>query len=120
MVSENPFAEFRLECENILEDALKKLFSHVQITRLALEKPPTPEFGQLASSLCFGLAKTVSEKPIILAERIVEAIDRSKFSLIERVVPAGEGYINFHVDFAKFSALTIESANQLDAAYGFV
>jgi arginyl-tRNA synthetase len=120
MVSENPFAEFRLECENILEDALKKCLPNIQITDLALEKPPAPEFGQLASSLCFELAKTVSEKPIVLAERIAEAVDKSKFFLIKRVAPAGEGYINFHVNPAKFSALTIESANQLDLAYGFV
>jgi arginyl-tRNA synthetase len=120
MVSENPFADFRVECENILEDALKKLFPHIQITRLALEKPPTPEFGQLASSLCFELAKTVSEKPIDLAKRIIKSMNKSRSSLIERVVPAGEGYINFHMDFAKFSALAIESANQLDKAYGFV
>jgi arginyl-tRNA synthetase len=120
MVSENPFAELRLECENILEDALKKCLPNIQITDLALEKPPAPEFGQLASSLCFELAKTVSEKPVVLAERIAEAVDKSKFFLIKRVVPAGEGYINFHVNPTKFSALTIESANQLDLAYGFV
>jgi arginyl-tRNA synthetase len=120
MVSENPFAEFRLECEGILEDALKKLFPHVQISHLALEKPPTPQFGQLASSLCFELAKTVAEKPIDLAKRVVKAMDKSQFSLIEHVVPAGGGYVNFHVDFAKFSALTIESTRQFAAEYGFV
>jgi len=120
MVSENPFAQFRLECEDILANVLKKLIPEIQIARLALEKPPTPEFGQLASSFCFELAKQVGEKPIALAERVVEAIDKSKFSLIKSVVPAGGGYINFHVDFAKFSALAIESARQLDTGYGFV
>ena len=120
MVSENPFAEFRSECEDVLEGALKKLFRNIRITDLALEKPPTPEFGQLASSLCFELAKTFSKKPMDLVERLVKSMNKSRFSLIERVVPAGEGYINFHMDFGKFSALAIESANQLDAEYGFV
>ena len=120
MVSENPFAEFRLECENVLGEALKKVFPEFYIPRLTLERPPSPEFGQLASSMCFELAKQVGETPLVLAERLVEALDKSRFSLIERVVTAGEGYINFHVDFAKFSALTLESARQLDAEYGFV
>jgi arginyl-tRNA synthetase len=120
MVSENPFAQFRVECETILGDALKEVFPEIQIANLALEKPPAPEFGQLASSLCFELAKQLGEKPPALAERLVETLDKSKFSLIERVVPAGEGYINFHVNFVKFSALTIESVGQLDTEYGFV
>jgi arginyl-tRNA synthetase len=120
MVSENLFAVFRLECESVLEDAFKKLFPKIQVARLALERPPSPEFGQLASSLCFELAKQVGEKPLVLAERLVEALDKSKFSLVEHVAAAGGGYINFHVDFAKFSALTLESARQLDAEYGFV
>jgi arginyl-tRNA synthetase len=120
MVSENPFALFRLECENVLGDALKKIFPEIQIPRLTLEKPPSLEFGQLASSLCFEFAKQVGEKPLILAERLVKAMDESKFSLIEHVIPAGGGYINFHVDFPKFSALVIESARQLDTTYGFV
>jgi len=119
-LSENPFAVFRLECEKALAGALKKLLPEVQIINLALEKPPNPEFGQLASSLCFELAKKVNVKPLVLAERIVKAIDKSKLSLIERVVSAGGGYVNFHVDSAKFAALTIESARRFDAEYGFV
>jgi len=120
MASENPFAKFRLECENILGNALKRLLPEIQITRLTLEKPPSLEFGQLASSLCFELAKKFSEKPLVLAEGLIKAMDKSKSSLIERIIPAGGGYINFHVNFAKFAALTIESAKQLDATYGFV
>ncbi len=120
MVSENPFAVFRRECETLLEEAVKKVFPEVVVVNLALEKPPSPDFGQLASSMCFELAKQFGEKPIILAERIVKAFDKSKFSLIENVIPAGGGYVNFHINFAKFSSLTIESARQLDANYGFV
>lgn len=118
-VAENPFAMFRTECENSLASAFKKLFPEIQIGNLEIEKPPNPEFGQLASSLCFELARKLEEKPLAVAERLAKAVD-PKFSLISHVVAAGEGYVNFHVDFAKFSALALESARKLDAEYGFV
>jgi len=120
MVSENPFAQFRSECQNSLEGTLQKLFPKIKITRLSLEKPPSPEFGQLASSLCFELAKQLGEKPLVLAKRLVETLDKSGFSLIEHAAAAGGGYVNFHVDFAKFSALTIDSVRHFDTEYGFV
>jgi arginyl-tRNA synthetase len=120
MIAENPFAIFRSESENVLATAFKKLFPEIQIATFPLEKPPNPEFGQLASSLCFELAKKVGEKPLALAERLVEAVEKSKFSLIEHLAPAGTGYMNFYVDFQKFSALTLESAKKLDTEYGFV
>lgn len=120
MISENPFAVFRRECESVLEEALKKVFPEVVVVNLALERPPNLDFGQLASSMCFEFAKRFGEKPIVLAERIVKAVNKSKFSLIENVVPAGGGYINFHANFAKFSFLTIESARQLNEDYGLV
>ena len=50
----------------------------------------------------------------------MDAIDKSGFDLIEKVAPAGAGYINFHVNFAKFSALTLESVKKLGFDYGFV
>ena len=120
MISQNPFNEFRQECQNSLEDSLKKLFLKIQITRLSLEKPPNPEFGQLASSLCFELAKQLDERSFALAKSLVETLVKSKLSLIERVEAAGGGYINFHVGFPKFSALTINSIRHFDTKYGFV
>ncbi|MEM2631399.1 MAG: arginine--tRNA ligase [Candidatus Bathyarchaeia archaeon] len=120
MVSENPFKEFRRECETILKNVLVKAFPEETFKQIVLERPPVLEFGQLASSICFELARKVGEKPLELAERLVKSVDRSKFSLVEDVTAAGGGYINFHANFAKFSALTIESIRHLDNAYGFV
>jgi len=117
---ENPFASFRSECETTLASALKKVLPEIQISEMALEKPPNPEFGQLASSLCFELAKKIGQKPVDLAMQLVKNADKTKFSLIEKVSSAGGGYVNFHVDFTKFSSLVLNSVVKLDAEYGFI
>ena len=118
MVSENPFDVFRVECQTILEASLKKIFPKLKTMNLALEKPPNPEYGQLASSLCFELAKQFGEKPNVLAEKIAKTAGSSKTSLVECVVSVG-GYVNFHVTFAKFSDLAVGSIRQSDLDYGF-
>jgi arginyl-tRNA synthetase len=120
MISENPFAEFRKECEVTLAHTLKKTLPEIKIDTLSLNKPSNPDFGQLASSLCFELAKKLYQKPLALAEQVVNAIGKSSFSLIKKVVPAGGGYVNFHADFPKFSALALTSVRQLNLEYGFV
>jgi arginyl-tRNA synthetase len=119
MISENPFAEFRKECEAALVSGLKKAMSEVKVETLSFNKPPNSEFGQLASSLCFELAKKLNQKPDELAAHIVKAVGKRNLSLLERVTAAG-GYVNFHVNFPKFSSLTLESIRQLGSAYGFV
>ncbi|MEM1536409.1 MAG: arginine--tRNA ligase [Candidatus Bathyarchaeia archaeon] len=120
MISENPLAELRKECEVLLKEAMEKLHVEAFVERFAFEKPPVWEFGQLASSVCFELAKRTGEKPLDLAQRLIQAIDKSKFFLVKEAVAAGGGYINFHADFRRFSALTIESVRQLDIGYGLV
>ena len=120
MVSKNPFAEFRKECDAALAYALKKTLPEIKVDKLALDKPPYTDFGQLASSLCFDLAKKLNQKPLDLAGHLVSAMRKSSFSLIEKVTSAGGGYINFHADFPKLSALTLESARRLKFEYGFV
>jgi arginyl-tRNA synthetase len=119
MISENPFNEFRKECETTLARALKKALPEIKVENLSLNKPPNPEFGQLASSLCFELAKKLNQKPNDLAAHLAKAVDKHDFSLLEKVTAAG-GYVNFHVNFPKFSALTLKSIRQLDSTYGFI
>ncbi len=120
VTSVDPFAEFRDECERALAKAFKKLFPEIQITNLALERPSSPEYGQLASSLCLEFAKKVNKKPLEMANTLIKGVNKSRLQLIEKIVPAGAGYINFHADFGKLATRTLESTKQLDAEYGLV
>ena len=120
MFAENPFEQFRSECQTVLAKALKKTLPEIKIPNIPLSKTPNIEYGQLASSLCFELAKKLNQKPLAVAEHLSAAIDSSSFNSIEKVSCAGAGYINFHVNFAKFSALTLESIKKLKFDYGFV
>ena len=120
MAIQNPFDQFRIECQTTLANALNKTLPEIKQSSIILNKTPNIEYGQLASSLCFELAKKLCQKPLALAEQLVGALDKSGFNLIEKVAPAGAGYINFYVNFAKFSALTLESVKALGLEYGFV
>jgi len=120
MVSVNPFAEFRLGCETALKETLNRLYPQISMPFILLESPPSPEFGELASSVCFELAKQTEKKPRKIAEQIAQTIDVSRFPLIQSVKAAGEGYINFYVKFEEFSPLTIESVMALGNEYGYV
>jgi len=111
---------FRQECQAALAGALKKTLPEIKMPSITLSKTPNIEYGQLASSLCFELAKKLNQKPLTVAQLLVDAIDKSSFSLIEKVSCAGGGYINFHVNFPKFSALTLESIKALKFDYGFI
>jgi arginyl-tRNA synthetase len=120
MVSVNPFAEFYAGCETALKLALNRLYPYFPLPSILLEVPPNLEFGELAASLCFELAKQAKKKPRSIAEEIAEDIDVSGFPLIESVQAAGAGYVNFRVNSEMFSRLTLESARALDSEYGYV
>ncbi len=120
MVSVNPFSEFYSGCEIVLKDSLNRLYPTFPVPSILLEVPSNFEFGELAASVCFELAKHARKKPRSIAEEIVQAIDVSGFPLIESVQAAGAGYVNFRVNSETFSRLTLESARELDAEYGYI
>ncbi len=120
MVSVNPFAEFHSACETVLKDALTRLYPDFPIPSILLEVPPNLEFGELAASVCFELAKHAKKNPRKIAEEIIHAIDVSGFPLIASIQAAGAGYINFRVNSKLFSRLTLESIRALDVNYGYV
>jgi len=120
MVSVNPFKEFHAACETVLEGAIKRLYPDFCLPSILLEIPPNLEFGELATSVCFELAKHAKRKPRRIAEELVQAIDVGGFPLVESVEAAGAGYINFRVNSERFSRLTLESARASDSEYGYV
>jgi len=120
MVSVNPFKEFYSACEAALKDALDRLYPDFSLPAMLLEVPPNLEFGELATSICFELAKHARKRPRQIAAEIVQSIDVSGYPLVQSVEAAGVGYINFRVDVGVFSCLTIESVKALDGEYGYV
>jgi arginyl-tRNA synthetase len=120
LTHQNPFDLFRQECRAALAQATAKTFPDAVPSAINLNKTPNIELGQLASSISFEMAKRLSMKPLAVAEKLVEAIDKSGFDLIEKVATAGAGYINFYMNFPKFSKLTLESIKAQNKGYGYV
>jgi len=83
-----------------------------------LEEPPSQEFGQLASSIPFELAKTLKTSSPEIAKKIAGQIVPSKFELLGRVEPAGSGYVNFHLDFSKAAREILTVAVSAGKKYG--
>jgi len=91
---------FREQCTQALASSVRELY-HLDLPDPMLEEPPSQEFGQLASSISFELAKTLKTSPPEIAKKIAGQIDASGFELIDRVEPAGSGYVNFRLNFSK-------------------
>jgi len=118
-VSVNPFGKFRRECEDFLKEALSRLYPEASPPTTPLKIPPSPEFGELSSSVCFEIAKQVGKKPFEIAREVLKEITPSESTLVTSVKEAS-GYVNFYVNLAELSALTVNSVRKLDGEYGFV
>ena len=67
-----------------------------------LEAPPADELGDLATTICFEIAKKEKKNPRKIAEEIVKKIKIPKDSLISKV-EAKNGYINFFFNWEKLA-----------------
>jgi arginyl-tRNA synthetase len=128
--SVNPFGDFRSECELALREGLFKNFivaTPVALDHVLKEKiessllgiPSSSDFGDLASSVCFEIAKKLNVAPQRLADDIIGNINLSKTYLVKSVKAIG-GYINFYADDPQLSQLTLESIRLLGKSYGYV
>ncbi len=121
-LSNNPFGTFRDQCSALLRKVMLKTFAGMIIPHIKLSIPPTLDFGDLSSSICFELAKRVRKSSYELAKQIVNNAEQeaSSFNLIDTVKTEGEGYINFYVNMAEFARLTLWSARLLNTEYGYI
>jgi len=107
----DPFSQARKNVSELIQESCRKL--KLSVTDEEVEKSleyPKEQFGDLASAICFELAKREKKAPRSIAESIKESIKPG--GLVEKVEVAGGGYLNFYFDFGKFAKLTIEAAER--------
>jgi len=99
---------------NVQNEIRKNILSILKSIRLlktekieeTLELPPQPEFGDLASRICFSLSKKLKKSPAQIADEIVSQIKITKDSLISRV-QSRTGYINFFYNYPFLSNIVL-------------
>jgi len=87
---------------NRLRDALARhIQQHYGVEFvIVLDRPPKIAMGEVASPVCFDLAKRLKKAPRILAQEIAAGL--GKIEGIARVEVAGAGYLNAYFDRAAF------------------
>lgn len=104
-----------------LEEEAKRLLRNQlgDLEDVDLREPPRPELGDLASSICFRVAKKRNKNPKEFAEEIAKRIRESltSESLIGDV-NAVDGFINFKINFENFALKTILRVLSEDDKYG--
>src|SRR6266487_2677259 len=123
----DPFHQFKQECKDILTVA----YSGLQAGQTALPKidiastlddPPNEEFGHLASSISFELARVGRTKPMMVALELVNEARKKtrKFELVESVSAAEPGYVNFKANIPALTHLTLEAVFREGRRYGLL
>ncbi len=102
-----------------VDDRIRKALRHHIHERyktdvpVVTERPPKLAMGEVASPVCFELAKRLKKPPRALAQEIANSLKLPKG--VERVEVAGGGYLNLFIDRAAFFRATCEEAGAASA-----
>jgi arginyl-tRNA synthetase len=97
-----------------VDDRIRKALRHHIHERyktdvpVVTERPPKLAMGEIASPLCFELAKRLKKPPRALAQEIANSL--KNIPGVERVEVAGGGYLNLFLDRAAFFLAACEEA----------
>jgi arginyl-tRNA synthetase len=114
-----PFCEV-LRVYKTVENRIRKALKHHIHERykidvpIALERPPKLAMGEVASPLCFELAKQMKKPPRALAQEIANSL--KPIEGVARVEVAGGGYLNLFFDRAQFFRGACEEAGHESVA----
>src|SRR5271170_1965153 len=100
----------------VVENRIRKALKHHIHERyktdvpITLERPPKLAMGEVASPLCFELAKQLRKPPRALAQEIANSL--KPIAGVARVEVAGGGYLNAFFDRAAFFRAAAEEAGR--------
>ncbi len=106
------------EVETKFREAIRRFLSerYGLDVAIALERPPRLELGELATPVCFELARKLRRAPRQIAQEIAAEI--GPIEGVARVEVAGGGYLNAYLDRGGFFSLALEAAQRGTAEPG--
>jgi arginyl-tRNA synthetase len=81
---------------------------------IVTEKPPRIEMGEVATPVCFELAKRLKRAPRQIAQEIAATLP--PIEGVDRLEIAGAGYVNFYFSRTSFLATSLKEAGEPPAA----
>src|SRR5579862_978670 len=92
----DPFGEFEAEARSYLVER------GVPAERIQLEVPAEREFGELSSNCAFVLAKERRRAPKDISRELAASFDPQRHQFVTRVESAGNGFVNFFLNYPAF------------------
>ncbi|NIM45739.1 MAG: hypothetical protein GTO54_08995, partial [Nitrososphaeria archaeon] len=83
-----------------------------------LEIPKDPQFGEVSCTSPFVLSKKLGSPPLEIARQLASSIELERDGLLIRVEARAPGYVNFKVDWSRYSPLVVESVIEQRDYYG--
>ena len=87
-----------------LTEAAARLGASVAASTIELERPRDPAHGDVATNLALALAKSLKQKPRVVADRLVAALALPQ-GLVRKIEVAGPGFINFFLAEAQLASV---------------
>lgn len=91
----------QLQVHALLRDAVQSTIRslwNIEVTDVVLNQTPKIELGELATPICFELAKKLKKAPKACAEELIRAL--GEIPGVRKIELAGAGYINFFLNRA--------------------
>lgn len=93
----------------------------IEISDFGLEYPTDFAHGDLSSNVALVHAKISKQNPLVLAEKIVEKLEKQKkeknLNVVDKIEIAGPGFINFHLS-REFFAKNVQQILEEGTQYG--
>ena len=91
----------QLQVHALLKDAVQSTIRslwNIDVTDVVLNQTPKLELGELATPVCFELAKKLKKAPKVVAGELIQAL--GEVPGVRKIELAGNGYINFFLNRA--------------------
>ncbi|MEM3838980.1 MAG: arginine--tRNA ligase [Candidatus Micrarchaeaceae archaeon] len=118
-MQQNPIMRAKEEFCYIICEAIKKAYPSVDIKKeqvMSSIAEAKPGFGDLSSSLSFGVARQLRMRPADVAKNIVSA---STKGLLINEISEAFGYINAKISGPEYAKIVLDAISGLRELYGF-